>query len=73
MLKHREKPNIQFERENMVLENQVSPRRVDRGGLGRGNMQKDNGREFFRPDNKAFLRFSPNRDKLNRNMYPKIS
>lgn len=73
MLKHREKPNIQFERENMVFGNQMSPRRADGGGLGRGNMQKDNGREFFRPDNKPFFRFSPNQDKLNRIMYPKIS
>lgn len=55
------------------LGNRVCPKRVVERGLGRGNKQEDNGREFFRPDNKLFHRLSPKQDKLNRNLYPKTS
>lgn len=55
----------------MVLGNRICPQRVVERGLGRGNKQKDNGREFFRPDNEPLHRLSPKQDKLNRNLYPK--
>lgn len=48
-------------------------RRTTDTGLGRGNMQKDNDWQFFRPDDKPFHRFSPKQGELSRNSYLETS
>lgn len=57
----------------MLSENRMSIRRIAESRLGGGNMQKNKGWKFFRPDNKPVHRFSPKQDKLNRNSYQETS
>ena len=53
----------------MLSENRMCIRGTAESRACGGNIQKDNGWESFRLDNKLVHRFSSKQDKLNRNSY----